>query len=428
VRATALLLAPFLFLSAGPTSAKGGRPAPDPLVVHEWGTFTSMQGSDGVVLEGLQHEEERLPSFVYSRTEVRECPLREVGWKGLEVPATHVTQKMETPVLYFHSKTPRRLRVRVDFVGGLLTQWFPVSDLLGPAECAPEDGPLDLSKVERSFLQWDVDVLPSAGGPPAEMPRVSEDDPWSFARDVDAAYVRTVPRKAPERRGPTEAERYIFYRGLGTFSLPIEVEARPGGKAVLRNRGDLPLPTAISMVVREKDARFEVHSALGPGETDVSLGEPPYDDKERVLEKARLVTAEILEKQGIFPDEARAMVRTWSRAWFSSEGTRILYVVPRATTDRILPLRIDPAPDEVVRVLVGRLEYLTPEAEAEVERALRDRASSDAAARDAATARLVRLDRFLEPAARRILAKTADPAVRRGAQDVLASLAPRDAR
>src|SRR5207244_2239666 len=65
-------------------------------VVHEWGTFTSVQGADGVALEGLSREEESLPDFVYSRTKVRECPLRDKGWKGLEVPADHVTQKMET--------------------------------------------------------------------------------------------------------------------------------------------------------------------------------------------------------------------------------------------------------------------------------------------------------------------------------------------
>ena len=29
--------------------------APAPFVVHEWGTFTSMQGSDGIGLEGLHH-------------------------------------------------------------------------------------------------------------------------------------------------------------------------------------------------------------------------------------------------------------------------------------------------------------------------------------------------------------------------------------
>ena len=44
---------------------------PDPLVVHEWGTFTSVHGVGGVGLEGLQHEEEGLPQFVYSRAKVR---------------------------------------------------------------------------------------------------------------------------------------------------------------------------------------------------------------------------------------------------------------------------------------------------------------------------------------------------------------------
>lgn len=52
--------------------ARAGGDACDPLVVHEWGTFTSMQGSDGIALEGLQREEEGLPPFVQSRSEVRD--------------------------------------------------------------------------------------------------------------------------------------------------------------------------------------------------------------------------------------------------------------------------------------------------------------------------------------------------------------------
>src|SRR5215831_9798158 len=99
---------------------------------------------------------------------------------------------METPVIKFNSKTERRVRVRVDFVKGLLTQWYPVSDLLGPPEGKRDDGPLDLSKVERSFLQWDVDVIPRAKGIEGIKP-VAADDPWGYAREVDAALLRTVP-------------------------------------------------------------------------------------------------------------------------------------------------------------------------------------------------------------------------------------------
>ena len=58
------------------------------------------------------------------------------------------------------------------------------------------------------------------------------------------------------------------------------------------------------------------------------------------------------------------MVNTWSDAWFGEEGTRLIYLVPRAKTDELLPLTINPKPTEVVRVLVGRHDFLTPEQEA----------------------------------------------------------------
>ncbi len=38
------------------------------LVVHEWGTFLAMQGSDGVTLDGMYHEEHALPDFVHARS------------------------------------------------------------------------------------------------------------------------------------------------------------------------------------------------------------------------------------------------------------------------------------------------------------------------------------------------------------------------
>ena len=73
-----MLRTALIFWSLAMLAASAGAQGPTGkgVTVHEWGTFTSMQGADGVGLEGLQHEEERLPDFVYSRTEVRECPLR----------------------------------------------------------------------------------------------------------------------------------------------------------------------------------------------------------------------------------------------------------------------------------------------------------------------------------------------------------------
>ena len=394
------------------------RPDTEGLVIHEWGTFTSVQGSDGVGLEGLHHEEEALPWFVYDRAAVRECPLRDRGYKGLEVPVTSVMQKMETPVIYVHTATKRRIRLRVDFVDGLLTQWYPVVDRLGPPEGAVKDGPLDLRTVKRSFLEWEFEALPRTGEAPDRIPGVDAGDPWAFAREVDAAWLRTTPREDAGRSGPVEAEHYLFYRGLGTFDLPVTVKALPGGSHELQNATGHPLTAAFVLDMWEKRARMLALGAVTAGDPVVfDLAGEPAGEKAAVVETLRAKVKEALLAGGLFADEAEAMVKTWARQWFASEGTRVIYLVPRAFTDRILPMRISPKPDSLVRVLVGRLEFLAPETEAEVARALRNRTSEDPGVRAAAESRLARLGRFLEPHLRRVAAT--DPALRDAADEAL---------
>jgi hypothetical protein len=154
----------------------------------------------------------------------------------------------------------------------------------------------------------------------------------------------------------------------------------------------------------------------------LELGRVVEGPKAVVIAGLETAMRDALVASGLHRDEAEAMVKTWSRAWFTSEGTRIIYSVPRPDVDALLPLTITPAPDAIVRVLVGRIEVLTPEREAAVESAVRDRSSEDPAARAAATARLVKLDRFLEPHLRRVLAKSQDATVRKNAEELLAGL------
>src|SRR5262245_63772093 len=84
------------------------RPEPPPAnyVAHEWGTFTSMTGTDGIVLEGLQREEEALPKFVHDLLKIDAFSATDE-----KMPASRVTQKMETPVVYFYSDEPLRVQV-----------------------------------------------------------------------------------------------------------------------------------------------------------------------------------------------------------------------------------------------------------------------------------------------------------------------------
>ena len=111
---------------------------------------------------------------------------------------------------------------------------------------------------------------------------------------------------------------------------------------------------------------------------------------------------------GLSAKETRAMVATWERAWFAQDGTRVLYLVPRAKTDELLPMVIEPRPDEVVRVLVGRHDFLTPEQEAATDRQVA-RAKAARAELDAAEAAVQTLGRFA-PQARALAARRLDAA------------------
>src|SRR5262249_6869297 len=53
---------------ASPVSSGNEAKSDADLVIHEWGTFLGMSGSDGEVLDGMYHEEHALPSFVHARS------------------------------------------------------------------------------------------------------------------------------------------------------------------------------------------------------------------------------------------------------------------------------------------------------------------------------------------------------------------------
>ena len=61
--------------------------------------------------------------------------------------------------------------------------------------------------------------------------------------------------------------------------------------------------------------------------------------------------------------EAEAMVATWDNLWFTEPGTRILAILPQSVADAMVPLKITPAPDEIDRVFVARLELITRQQE-----------------------------------------------------------------
>jgi hypothetical protein len=343
---TAALL-PAANIQSAPSSA---------LTVHEWGTFTSVAGADGSAIEwdvlGCRSD---LPAFVNAEWSIIKSSL-----SG--------TVRMETPVMYFYSAQELDAHVKVKFPNGRMTEWYPQ---------AKHDSSLNT-------MEWqDVKIQPNTT--PALL---VENGPNRYyaARDTDAA---------PLTIGG-QHEKFLFYRGVGRFPVPLSARIASDGKIAVENSGTQPVPTVILFENRGGHVGYRnVGTLMGAATLDA----PSLDSSLPVL-RQELESA--LVAQGLFRKEAGAMLETWRDSWFE-EGSRLIYILPTPAVDRILPLQVDPVPTQTVRVFVGRIELVTPEMQRSVESAI-------ARADWAAIGRYNQ--RFLDPILNRIYPENPDQARR----------------
>lgn len=387
---TCLVLLSFLSASLGIATLYGGEedPKTSDMIVHEWGTFLAMNGSDGTALEGMYHEEHSLPGFVHARSRDQ-----------LRLPS--VSLKGETPVIYFYTDHAQEARIDVRFPKGIWTQWYPQAQIVAPA-FTQSPSP---SQLKDGRIRWRAEIIP-ANTPGVSVPVTSADALWNHAREVDAAYVRTHDFTRPNN--PTEMERYIFYRGLGQSNLPLQFTAAENGTLSLPQEDRFGIKHVFVLRVEGDKASYSYRAELKPGETianvipEASEGKPLPEFTKKLCDDlaARLV------ESGLYEKEARAMVNTWRSSYFQTPGVRALFVMPQAWTDDFIPLKITPTPKQTVRVMVGRTELLTPDREEQAEQAIADLGSSDSAVRQKAFETLEQQGRYVEPLVRRVLKTT----------------------
>ena len=349
---------------------------PGDLTVHEWGTFTSVAGGDGSAIEwDALGGKDDLPAFV-----------NDFGYRGFKWRLTG-TVRMETPVMYFYSSRELDARVKVAFPQGLITEWYPRAEYevfqksrLDGSERRLESNLNGIDTTLRSLtgaIEWrNIKVQPYTS--PA-LPVESRPSRYYAARGTDAAPIAVGDQH----------EKFLFYRGVGRFPVPLTARLSGDGKVVVENHGAAPVPSVI--LFENRGGRLGYRNA-GALQDAVTLDSPPLNSGLPALRKD-LETA--LIAQGLFPKEAQAMVETWRDSWFE-EGSRLIYVVPSRAIDAILPLQVDPAPSQTARVFVGRIELVTPETKRAVEEAM---VTGDRSV-------LERYGRFLDPILQRISAES----------------------
>jgi hypothetical protein len=368
VAAAALVL-----LSAGLGAQTPG--APSGVVVHEWGTFTSVAAPDGGSVEWLPlGGPQDLPCFVYHYTNPRFKFIGDDANMPLDYQAAKTalrgTFRMETPVIYFYSPRETAVDAQVWFPQGLLTEWYPRATVTqAPAYAA------SLRDPKQSTILWSgVSVRP---GTTPELPKESAASHYYAARETGASPLSTGGQD----------ERFLFYRGVGGAQVPLAAVVSREGQVTVTNKRTESVPTVLLFENRGGKIGYRVARAV---QTEATLAPVALTANAASLHRdleAALVSA------GLYEREAKAMVATWQDSWFE-EGTRLLYILPQAAVDSMLPLKVTPAPSQVARVFVGRMELLT---------STTLRAASDAIA-EADTAAIEMYGRFLGPIGDRLMA------------------------
>ena len=339
------------------------------LVAHEWGTFTSIAGEDGMALDWRPLAATNdLPAFVHDMAATINA-----GGLRHECIKCDLTAKirMETPVLYFYTDRDTDVTVRVDFPKGTITEWYPSARTVGSS--------IDWGRI--AVLPHTTTNLPVETGP----------NRYYAARETDAALVRVCNTNGRA----TEFEKFLFYRGVGGFDLPVSVKL-DGNRLQFAGLGGI----AQVIVFENHGGRIGFRIVAVNADT-AAIERPVLGDSLAALLAAMQQT---LISQGLYGKEAKAMLETWRDSWFE-EGLRVFYVLPRPVTDRVLPITIAPPPAQLVRVLVGRAEIITPEMENTIQAEWQQLGDPSPGVRAAARTALRQHGRFAEPVLKQMLGR-----------------------
>ena len=353
-----------------------------PVVAHEWGTFTTVAGQDGRAQEWLPlGGPTDLPCFVetYENRLVKILLPVELSKLGPVLnyetarSALKGTVRMETPVIYFYADQPAEVSVKAGFPRGLFTEWYPKATV---AQVPAWTNVLKHWPDATATISWpSVSIRPGARSAFPETDRPSH---YYAARETDASPIHVNGQD----------EKFLFYRGVGGFDVPIA--ASPAGRKVsVRNLGGDVIPAMVVFTNRNGKIGYSIHRNF-KGQATI-----PMPALNGTLADLRRDLATLLVGEGLYAREAEAMINTWRDTWFE-DGTRVLYLMPKPSVETMLPLTIAPTPQATSRVFVGRMDVITPEHVADVRQAI---ARNDRAA-------LARHGRLLGVIGERILATT----------------------
>jgi len=319
-----------LFLIFGPAIAQEN----SPFIAHAWGTFTTLQRSNGDRLNGLFKDEEVLPLFVRNISfQYWDTYLDSKGYYSGTI-LRNVSVKMETPVIYFYSDKERQVQVNVEFEGGSISQWYPGRT---SGEVDPELPVINFAVERTGWIKWDATILAPGDQSQYTSNPILETPQWVRPRATQSNLIRGIDGNV---------EKFLFYRGIGNFEVPLKVEFNVESNLVLTNGGNEALKFVMVYEKKKGQTAKVWWSGEMAGKYTKVVPRSNIAGSDEELENDLKEFENALVDAGLYRDEARAMLETWKESYFEREGLKVFWVAPSAFTDQILPLKISPVPEK----------------------------------------------------------------------------------
>ena len=211
-------------------------------------------------------------------------------------------------------------------------------------------------------------------------------------------------------------EKFLFYRGAGSFKPTLNVAVDKSGGFLLSNNKDTP-PREVYTVHVEKGAQPIVHYYSSLQAKKVILASSDVAAKHL---QSRL------EAKGLFTKEAVGMVKIWRKAMFEKVGQRAMYMMEKADIDKMLPLTITPKPKKQVRVVLVRFECLSNSTKQKIEILIKQLGAVNFRDRRDAEKQLTETGRIGEALMRAVYANEKDPEVRLRLKEILEKITPKN--
>lgn len=293
-------------------------------IVHEWGIF-----------------------------EVNKNNFIRIGMPGGQVqkipPGIPATRK---PIIYFYSQEPLRIRVKVKFPYGNPAQTLPQAQYLGNSiKWRVKILENEKSKVERNSLFDEEQEIKKARKKLEQFRRrplqsITDEDWVEIAREVKSNTIKVNMQK----------EKFLFYDGIlrnYEFDVLIDEEKSSRTGSVFSIENDSENDIYDILIIKKEDEQYEI-GTLSKVKSERSAKVKTEVIKEGEFQsKGSKILKKALIKAGLYKDEAESVIEIWIDKFFNEEKEEYTYLIYRITEEeynKLLPIKIKPAPKEIKRV------------------------------------------------------------------------------